>query len=443
MELEDIKQLLKEKGIVGAGGAGFPLYAKLSKEVDTVILNAAECEPLFRVDRNILKEHSLQVLEGLNFIVDILDAKEGVVEIKEHYIEANQAIDNIISTFPRLKKKLLKDGYPAGDEVILTYETTGRVVPQGGIPLNVGIMVMNVETAFNVYNAVRKNNPVTHKYLTVSGAVNTPKTLYVPIGIKFKELIPEVNGINIEEYKLLVGGPMTGRIGNLNETVTKTTKGIFILPKDNPIIELKEYNLNSLVKRSMGTCSQCRMCTDLCPRNLVGHSIEPHKIMNSLIFGLDFNSEVFINALACCECNLCSAYACHQSLNPKVIISELKTKLREQGIKPRFNNEAIVKEEREYRRVPVKRVISRLKLSEFDKDAPIADIKDKPSILKINKKQSIGILVNTVVKIGDRVKKKDVIGVIDEKDLGVYLHSPIDGIIIDIDKDSISIRKEE
>ncbi|WP_311734632.1 4Fe-4S dicluster domain-containing protein [Clostridium chauvoei] len=338
---------------------------------------------------------------------------------------------------------LLKDGYPAGDEVILTYETTGRVVPQGGIPLNVGIMVMNVETAFNVYNAVRKNNPVTHKYLTVSGAVNTPKTLYVPIGIKFKELIPEVNGINIEEYKLLVGGPMTGRIGNLNETVTKTTKGIFILPKDNPIIELKEYNLNSLVKRSMGTCSQCRMCTDLCPRNLVGHSIEPHKIMNSLIFGLDFNSEVFINALACCECNLCSAYACHQSLNPKAIISELKTKLREQGIKPRFNNEAIVKEEREYRRVPVKRVISRLKLSEFDKDAPIADIKDKPSILKINKKQSIGILVNTVVKIGDRVKKKDVIGVIDEKDLGVYLHSPIDGIIIDIDKDSISIRKEE
>ena len=234
---------------------------------------------------------------------------------------------------------------------------------------------------------------------------------------------------------------MTGVIGNLNDTVTKTTKGIFVLPMDNPIIELREYRLKVALKRAMGVCSQCRMCTDLCPRNLLGHSIEPHKIMNSLAFGLDYNSEVFVNALACCECNLCSAYACHQSLNPKAIIADLKGRLRANGVKlPKVDSK--VKDEREFRRVPVGRVVARLKLTKFNVDAPLSEMTSDSKVLTIKTRQSIGAPVTVVVNKGDKVKSGQVIGNIDEKSLGVFLHSPIDGIIDEVNKDYLVIRRE-
>lgn len=441
MELQELKDLLKESGIVGAGGAGFPTYAKLSYDVNTVILNGAECEPLFRVDQNLLATHTDEILTGLSLVVEAVGAKEGILAYKEHYHEADEAVERVIYKYPRIRKKLLKDGYPAGDEVVLVYETTGRVVPQGGIPINVGAMVMNVETALNVYNAVEKKEPVTYKYLTVGGAVDEPKTLRVPIGTKFGDLIKEAGGSSIESYKLLVGGPMTGVIGNLNDTVTKTTKGIFVLPMDNPIIELREYRLKVALKRAMGVCSQCRMCTDLCPRNLLGHSIEPHRIMNSLAFGLDYNSEVFVNALACCECNLCSAYSCHQGLNPKAIIADLKGRLRANGVKlPKVDSK--VKDEREFRRVPVGRVVARLKLTKFNVDAPLNEMNLEPKVLTIKTRQSIGAPVNLMVNKGDKVSCGQVIGNIDDKSLGVFLHSPIDGNIDEVNKDYLVIRRE-
>lgn len=441
MMLQELKDLLKESGVVGAGGAGFPTYAKLSYDVNTVILNGAECEPLFRVDQNLLAEHTDEILKGLNLVVEAVGAKEGIIAFKEHYHNADEAVDRVIYRYPRLRKQLLKDGYPAGDEVVLVYETTGKVVPQGGIPINVGAMVMNVETALNVYNSVEKKRPVTYKYLTVGGAVNEPKTLRVPIGTRFSDIIKEAGGASIDEYKLLVGGPMTGVIGSLNDTVTKTTKGIFVLPMDNPIIELREYRLKVALKRAMGVCSQCRMCTDLCPRNLLGHSIEPHRIMNSLAFGLGYDADVFVNALACCECNICSAYSCHQGLNPKAIIADLKGRLRANGVKlPKVDSK--VKEERDFRRIPVGRIVARLKLTNYNVDAPLNELTLEPNILTVKTRQSIGALVSVIVNKGDKVVSGQVIGNIDEKSLGVFLHSPIDGIIDEVNEEYVVIRRE-
>lgn len=441
MVLDELKSLLKENGIVGAGGAGFPTYAKLSYDVNTVILNGAECEPLFRVDRNLLKEEAYKILKGLDIIVEILGAKEGIVAFKEHYKGANVAVDKEIYKFNKLRKFLLKDGYPAGDEVVLVYEAINKIVPQGGIPLNVGVMVVNVETVLNVYKAVIENTPVTHKYLTVGGAVNEPKTICAPIGIKFKELLKEVSGTTIEDFKVLIGGPMTGRFGSLNDTVTKTTKGIFIIPKDNPIVANREIKLSVELKRAMGVCSQCRMCTDLCPRYNLGHKIEPHKIMNSLAFGLNYNTDVFINAFGCSGCNLCSSYSCHQGLNPKAIIDELKVRFKKNGIKPIKINDVKVKRDREYRRVPVKRVLSRLSLSKFDKEAEIFEFSGEIKKLKINLLQSIGKAPYPVVKVNETVKKNQVIAKIDDS-LGVYLHSPINGRVKSISNEFIEINME-
>lgn len=444
MSLDDMKKILKEYGIVGAGGAGFPSYAKLSYEVDTVILNAAECEPLFKVDQNLLIEETNKVLKGLEYVVEGIGAKKGIVAIKEHYHEACIEIDKNIINYVRLNKVLIEDGYPAGDEVVLVYEVTGLVVPQGGIPINVGVMVINVETALNIYNAIEKKKPVIHKYLTIGGEVKIPKTLKVPIGIKIKDLLDEVGGITIENYKVLIGGPLTGRIGNLNEVVTKTTKGIFILKVDNPVVELREYNLKIALKRAMGICSQCRMCTDLCPRNLLGHNIEPHKIMNTLAFGLDYNIDSLKNALACCECNLCSTYACHQNLNPMGIIKDLKTRLREKGIKL-DNSISIskVKDEREYRRVPVKRVLNRLGLNKYNVNTVLTNSKTIPNYIELYLKQGIGVKCKAIVKEGEIVVEGQVVGVVEEKELGVFLHSSINGKVYEVTSNSIIIKREE
>ncbi|SHE90728.1 4Fe-4S dicluster domain-containing protein [Clostridium fallax] len=441
MLLKELRNLLKKMGIVGAGGAGFPTYGKLSDGVKKIILNGAECEPLFKVDRNILKNKAYEVLKGLEFLLETLEAEEGIIAIKENYKEANEAIDFFIDNFKNLKKVTLKDGYPIGDEVVLIYESTGLLVPQGGIPLEVGVIVINVETALNIYNGVFQNRPVIEKYITIGGEVKNPLILKVPIGISFNDLIKEAGGATIKDFKLLVGGPMTGRLGNINETVTKTVKGIFLLPKDNKAIELREKELSIDIKRTMSICSQCRVCTDLCPRNLLGHSIEPHRIMNSLAFKDENNINVFVNALACSECNLCSVYACHQSLDPKRIISSLKAKLRENGVKLNKNKNLKVNESREYKRVPVSRVLNRLDLINYDKNLDIIEKNIDFKILKIALNQSLGQKPKAKVKPLEKVKKYQVIAASHEKELGVDLHSPIDGTVLEINEKSIVIKK--
>ena len=155
-------------------------------------------------------------------------ASQGVVALKEHYHAAVEALERELSRHPKLRIHRMGAFYPAGDEQVIVYEVTGRVVPEGGIPLNVGVVVSNVETALNVLAAVRHQAPVIEKYVTLTGAVRTPKTMKVPLGITVAEALALAGGPTVEHYEVINGGPMMGRVVSTGSAITKTTKGLIV-----------------------------------------------------------------------------------------------------------------------------------------------------------------------------------------------------------------------
>lgn len=441
MDFMQLKNIIYEYGIVGAGGAGFPTHEKLNSKVDTVILNCAECEPLLRVDRQLLAEFTKEILQAMEMIVEVLEADRGIVSIKSAYSGAIASVKTSIGDFNKLQLKILQDFYPAGDEMVLIYESTGRIVPEGALPVNAGVMVINVETALNIYSAVFEKEPVIYKYVTVTGEVKSPVTMKVPIGITVGELIAYAGGTTIENYEIIMGGPMTGKLIAEDSTVTKTTKALLILPKDHPVIKRRHQSLSINIKRVMAACSQCQMCTDLCPRNLLGYSIKPHKVMRAFAGGISTDMDALTASMLCSECGLCETYSCHQSLSPKMIIGELKIKLRQNGIRNQSSKViAKVKNAREGRQVPIERLISRLALNKYNVDAPLCcDQKSVSTKVKIMMIQHIGTAAVPVVKLNDFVEKGAVIAEIPQGKLGAKIHASIAGYIIALDDKSITI----
>ena len=153
MEIQALKQILQENGIVGAGGAGFPTYAKLDERAEIILMNCAECEPLLKLHRQLLEQHCEEILKTFDGIARTVGAKEAVIGIKREYKAAVKAIDRYIDAYPNMRIQLLDSAYPMGDEVVLIYEATGRVIRPGGLPIEEGVAVFNVETLYNAFRA--------------------------------------------------------------------------------------------------------------------------------------------------------------------------------------------------------------------------------------------------------------------------------------------------
>ena len=295
-------ETVREAGVVGAGGAGFPTHVKLAGSADTVLINAAECEPLLHKDKEVLREYVDEVIEGTVAGMELVGAQRGAIGIKEKY---GQVIELLRKKLPRsVAVAPLRDAYPAGDEFILVYDVLGRVIPPGGIPLAVGAVVMNVETAMNV--ARSPHRPVTEKFLSVAGAVARPVTLRVPLGITLRECVEAAGGPTVPDANYIVGGVMMGYLEeNHDALVDKTTGGIIVLPDDHVIVRRRRQDWSQIARIGRSACDQCSFCTELCPRWLLGHPIEPHRAMRSLEFNLVGEANV-LGAAFCCECNLCS-----------------------------------------------------------------------------------------------------------------------------------------
>ena len=439
MDINILKQQLKDAGITGAGGAGFPSYAKLNTSVDTVILNCAECEPLLRVHRQLLSEYAYEILSTLSIICSAVGAKEFAIGIKEEYTYALSASKEEIKNYSNGRIHILHEVYPAGDEDILTYEVTGRIVPAGGIPLDVGVIVYNVETVFNIYNAIKLNKNVTHKYVTVTGEVNRPKTLRVPIGTAFSRLIEECGGLKTEDVALIQGGPMTGRKASLNNTVTKTTNAIIVLPKEHYLISKRNQKITISIKRALSACCQCKTCTELCPRNLLGHPISPSDFMRCVTSNIA-DTKALINTQYCSQCGLCEMYACPQGLSPAMLIGIYKSQLKPNGIRfEKLSAPEKVREERTWRQVPMTRLIGRLDIEKYNINAPLCEDDITVNKVKIPLSQSIGAPSVPCVAIGDKVNVGDVIAKEATDALSLPLHSSICGTITDITEKFIVI----
>ena len=439
MDISKLKEILKQSGVAGAGGAGFPTYAKMSEKAEYIILNCAECEPLLRVHRQIIAEYAEEIMEALSLLCEVLGAKEFIVAVKGAYENAVNAVKNALPDHKKGRLHLLREIYPAGDEVILVYDTIKRVVPAGGLPLDVGAAVINVETSLNIYRAVFEGKNVTHKYITVTGEVKNPQTVLAPIGMKFSDLIASCGGKTIEDIAIIHGGPMTGRLSDVTGTVTKTSNAIIVLPKNHYLIGKRTQKITIGVKRAMSACCQCQSCTDLCSRNLLNHPIDPAAFMRCMSSG-ETNVPALVNTLYCSGCGLCEMYSCPQGLSPATLIGIYKSKLRKNGLKP----EALpvpedAKSDRDGRLVPMHRLISRLDIVQYDHDAPLTESEIKASKLKVSLTQSIGAPPVPVVKKGDAVKKGDMIADAAKDALSLPVHAPMDGIIGEITDKSITI----
>ena len=440
-----IDEKIREAGVIGAGGAGFPTHVKVKCEADIVIANGAECEPLLRVDQLVMQHYPQKIVRGIELVKTATQAKEAVVCLKEHYHGAVEALGKAIEGRPGISLKLMKSYYPAGDEQTMVYDVTGRVVPTGGLPIDVGAVVNNVSTFMNIADAFDEGKPVTDKYVTVGGDVHKPVTLKVPVGTTYKTLIEAV-GIdgNEEDYTLIIGGPLMGRLcSDWDETVTKATSGVLVFRNEHNIICTKTKDDDTDLKLAKAVCCQCNMCTLMCPRNALGLGVEPHKAMRAAAMGSASLLGEPNGVFSCCDCNLCTFYACNFGLNPSGMMLRMKQGLREAGYKIEKQVKGKPNPDLESGRVPVSRLVARLGLSEFDVPAPLVD-KDLPiPVVRVSLRQHIGAPGVPVVKPGDTVRKGDLIAEIKQGALGARAHASIDGVVSDVTDGYVEIRVKQ
>ena len=440
MKLTELQGILRDNGIVGAGGAGFPTYAKLSEKADTVILNCAECEPLLKLHRQVLETHPQEIFEALDLISKTVNAKRICVALKKSYVETAEAIAPFIEFFPNIEICRLDDVYPAGDEVILTYEVTGRIVPPGDIPLSVGVMVLNVETVYNLYRALH-GRPVTRKYVTIAGEVENPVTVRVPIGVTVGEIIKLAGSITTPDPAFIIGGPMMGTLGSKANIVTKTTNAVLVLPSSHSLIRRRQSKTFIDMKRAMAACCQCSYCTSLCSRNLLGHPINPSEFMRVASNGITNDAVPYLDAMYCSGCGLCEQYSCVQHLSPRMLLAACKAELRKAGVKPQpIKDELKVSEKRPLRQVPMSRLTSRIGLKQYNKPAPIIEAVPNFKKVTVLLSQHVGAPSMPVVKKGDTVTEKQLIAKAGEG-LSVALHSPVNGKVTAVGKTAIIIEK--
>ncbi len=438
MEIKELSSILQQNGVVGAGGAGFPTYAKLNEKAKTIILNCAECEPLLRLHRQLLEKYAYEIMSAFALLGETVGADEMIIGIKKAYKKTIEALKANISMFPKMRIALLDEVYPAGDEVVLIYEATGKVVRPGGLPIESGVAVFNVETIYNLYCALNQKKPVIDKLVSVVAEVNHPVTVRVPIGCTIEECVNLAGGSAIKDPVYFIGGPMMGFIGNGQTVVTKTTNAVLVLPKNHLIVQKKQQSAKVNLARAAASCCQCQMCTDLCPRHALGHPIEPHLFMRAATCKDVQNPNIFVNTLFCSSCGLCEMFSCMQGLSPRTLMAEYKAGLRAAGVKVPVVEAAEVEPAREMRKAPMKRLMARLGLSRYDVDAPLDETAVPVRRVKIMLRQHIGAPAVAVVKAGDRVKAGELIAA-PGKGLSVAIHASIDGMVLEANDQFILI----
>ena len=435
-------QHIKAAGVVGAGGAGLPTHIKADAKVEVVLVNGASCEPMLASDPYLMERETDTMLDGLEAMMECTGATRGVVCLKAKHAEAVAAMQAAVARrgAGRLEVFLLGDFYPAGDEHVMVREALGKTVPAGGIPLQVGAVVANVETLYNVAEAI-KGTPVTHRWLTIACEVNKPMVVRVPVGTLVDDVLAFAGGARIAKYSVVDGGPMMGRVLESTQTsVTKTTSGLLVLPPEHTVVAGKVMEPERLRRITNTICCQCSFCTDLCPRNLLGHPLRPHVLMRVPQEQVEANPEAVREAMLCSECGICEKFACPMGVSPREVNVQIKASLRKKGI--RWESTGLSPENnpfRECRTVPTKRLVQRLDLGGYDPH-PHAVEHFTPSHVRIPLHQHIGAPAHCVVSAGQKVQVGDVIGEIPEGAMGARVHASLDGVVESVANGFVTIR---
>lgn len=442
MQKQEILHRVRAAGVVGAGGAGFPTYRKLDASVDHLIINGAECEPLLTKDREAMLRAGEELLRGVEIIAELTGAQHVTLAIKEK----NRDVLDVLGR--GLKQRgyqsfVSEDVYPSGDEYVLVYDIAGRQIPPGGIPLQVGCLVDNVETILNVAHAV-DGEPVTQKWITVCGAVARPITTIVPVGTSLQDCIDLAGGATTDTPLILTGGVMMGGVtSDPSQPITKTIGGVIVLPEDHYLAKRKTASRTTYTRIGHGQCDQCSLCTELCPRYLLGYPIEPHRVMRTLLMTGAPRDQGSLWAQYCCECNICSLIACPESLDPKNICVDAKQVLREKKI---GRDEAELEQlfrpphpARKGREVPIATLYQRLGLNPYDRKPEFMADPYRPRSVRIRLDSHIGQPARGTVRAGQQVTAGTPVGDVPTDALGCPAHASIDGRVAEVTDEYVRI----
>ncbi|MCL1993027.1 MAG: electron transport complex subunit RsxC [Spirochaetes bacterium] len=294
---EEIVKIIREAGIVGLGGAGFPTHAKLSpppdKKIDTIIVNGAECEPYLTTDNRVMIEEADRLVTGLRIMQKVLPGAKGFIAIEDNKPEAIGAVKKALENYPEINAAVMKTKYPQGSEKQLINALTQREVPSGALPIDVGCIVNNVDTVIAMHRAIFRGRPLMRKVVTITGgAIRNPGNYKVRLGTKLSDLIELVGGLKSNVAKVVAGGPMMGvAIYDINVPIVKTTGGVLFLTEKEAYIPPE------------GNCIRCGTCVEHCPSGLIPTELNTDILKES--------GDLFIkhNGLDCIECGSCS-YIC-------------------------------------------------------------------------------------------------------------------------------------
>lgn len=297
MTAEQIIARVKDAGIVGMGGAGFPTHVKLSvkepAKIDYVIVNGAECEPYLTSDYRKMVEEPEKLIEGLKVYLKLFPYSLGIIAIEDNKPDCIKVFKSLTKDEPRITVKALRTKYPQGSERHLIYAVTGRLLNSKLLPADVGCVVNNVDTVISIRQAIYEGRPLIHRIVTVTGdCIRNPRNFCVPIGTMYTDLVEAAGGYKRKPAKLISGGPMMGTcMFDLDVPVTKSASALLALSKDD-ISRMEPTN-----------CINCGKCVEVCPSRLVPTTLSDH--------AAHFNEEEFVegHGLECVECGSCS-YIC-------------------------------------------------------------------------------------------------------------------------------------
>ncbi len=321
LSAQELMEIIREGGIVGMGGATFPTHVKLSGgigKVDTVIINAGECEPFITADDRLCREEPAKLISGLKLIMKILGLKEGHIAIEDNKPAAAKALRAQLAASDGISVDVLPAKYPQGAEKQLIYAITGREVPSGGLPAAVGCAVFNAATCKAIHDVVYDGMPLIRRIVTVSGDIlMEPKNLLVPIGTSFNDLI-DACGHSEYPYKVLSGGPMMGAAQyDLSVPTIKGVNAITVLGRRN------EYAVDE------PQCLRCGKCIDVCPMKLMP------VLMYKALQSNDVEEMKANNVMDCIECGCC-AYTCPASVPLVLGFRVAKQRIRSEAAKAKI-----------------------------------------------------------------------------------------------------------